>query len=185
MAQRRLPCPDLFASCPYDGKILEYYSDTFEAVLVVFHPFIKALSIRSVQFAPATYPDRSQIVSHCVPVSWVEVASKAGLPSIASVDIGLRTRIRGLKAEFSNEEFANKIERLIQSSAPNVSSTGSRTSNCQIPKQPRVIATSSHRINRFSGRPIGIVTFPFSARQSVISMLSRRPTDLKVSSAHR
>jgi len=94
---------------------LEYYSATFEAVLVVFHPFIKALSIRSEQFAPATYPDRSQIVSHCIPVSWAEVAPKAGLPSIASVDIGLRTRIRGLKAEFSNEEFANKIDRLIQS----------------------------------------------------------------------
>lgn len=49
------------------------------------------------------------------PISWAEVASKAELPSIAAVDIGLRTRILGLKEELSNREYADKIESLIGS----------------------------------------------------------------------
>ncbi len=56
MAERILPAPDLFATCPIHGKILENYSGIFEAVLVVLHPFIKAASIGSEQFVPATYP---------------------------------------------------------------------------------------------------------------------------------
>lgn len=87
MAERRLPSPDLFASCPYDGKILEYYSGTFEVVLVVLHPFVKAVSIGDEQFVPATYPRRSEILSHCLPVSWAEVGSKAGLPSLAITEV--------------------------------------------------------------------------------------------------
>jgi Protein of unknown function (DUF2711) len=115
MAERRLPSPDLFASCPCKSKILEYYSGTFEAVLVVLHPFIKAVSIGGERFVPATYPRRSEILSHRFRVSWTEVASKAGLPSLAAVDIGLRTRILGLKAELLNRVYANKIESLIGS----------------------------------------------------------------------
>jgi hypothetical protein len=37
----------------------EYQADTFEAVLIVFHPFFEAVSIRNEQFVPATYPDFS------------------------------------------------------------------------------------------------------------------------------
>jgi hypothetical protein len=51
-------------------------------------------------------------VSHCIPVSWEEIASKAGLPSLAAVDVGLRTMIGGLKPEFSNEEYSTNIELL-------------------------------------------------------------------------
>ena len=81
----------------------------------MLHPFIKAVSIGIEQFVPATYPVRPKIVSHCAPVSWAEVASKAGLPSIAAVDIGLRTMILGLKAESSNQEYADKIESMAAS----------------------------------------------------------------------
>jgi hypothetical protein len=115
MTERILPTPDVFATCPSDGKILEYYAGTFEAVYVVLHPFIKAVSISGDQFTPSTYPERSTIVDSCRPVSWAEVAAKAALPSIAAVDIGLRTMIGGLKAEFSNREYADKIESLAQS----------------------------------------------------------------------
>jgi hypothetical protein len=53
MAERILPTPDAFATCPTDGKILEYYADTFESVFVVLHPFIKTVSIGIEQFKPA------------------------------------------------------------------------------------------------------------------------------------
>ena len=42
-------------------------------------------------------------------------ASITELPSIAAVDIGLRTMIGGLKAEFSKKEYADKIKSLAQS----------------------------------------------------------------------
>jgi hypothetical protein len=115
MSERVLPTPDAFATCPNDGKILEYYAGVFEAVFVLLHPFIKAVSIEKDQFVWSTYPGRAKIVSHCVPVSWAEVASKAELPSIAAVDIGLRTGILGLKVEYSKQEYADKIESLAES----------------------------------------------------------------------
>ncbi len=115
MAERVLPSPDVFATCPNDGKILEYYADVFEAVFVLLHPFVQAVSIEKEQFCSTTYPERAKIVSHCVPVSWAEVASKTGVPSIAAVDIGLRTGILGLKAEYSSQEYANKIKSLTES----------------------------------------------------------------------
>ncbi len=93
MADRILPEPDAFATCPQDGKILEYYAGTFEAVYIQLHPFIKAVSINTGLFCPTTYPGRSTIMKHCNPVSWSEVASKVGLPSLAAVDVGLRTMI--------------------------------------------------------------------------------------------
>jgi Protein of unknown function (DUF2711) len=115
MTERILPAPDAFATCPLDGKILEYYARTFEAVYVQLHPFIKAVSISTEQFCPTTYPGRSTIVNSCVPVSWAEVVSKAGLPSLAAVDVGLRTMIGGLKQQFSNREYADRLESLVDS----------------------------------------------------------------------
>ncbi len=73
MAERLLPAPDAFATCPTDDKdsILEYYADTFEAVYVQLHPFIKAaLAIKTEEFYPGTYLVRSRIVTNCIPVSW-------------------------------------------------------------------------------------------------------------------
>ena len=115
LTERILPPPDRFATCPTDGKILEYYAGAFESVYVLLHPFIKAVTIGTEQFRPTTYPDRSLIVKNCAPVSWGEVALQTGLPSISAIDIGLRTVILGLRAELSNTEFADGIESLIDS----------------------------------------------------------------------
>jgi hypothetical protein len=115
MAKRILPKADAFATCPTEGRILEYYKGTFEAVYVLLHPFIKTVSIDKEQFKPSTYPSRASIVRNCVPVSWAEISNRAELPSIAAVDIGLRTRILGLKAELTNQQYAVRLEALAQS----------------------------------------------------------------------
>ncbi len=115
MTKRILPTPEVFATCPVDGKILEYYTGTFEVVYVLLHPFIRPVSIQKEQFRPETYPSRSSIVRNCVPVSWAEIAKRAGLPSLAAVDIGLRTMIRGLKTELENREYADRIGSLYES----------------------------------------------------------------------
>jgi len=99
-----------------DGRILEYYAGTFEAVYVLLHPFIDATRIGTEQFRPGTYPSRTCITKNCSAISWDDVAKQTGLPSIAAVDVGLRTSISGLKPEFSNQEYAAKIESLAESS---------------------------------------------------------------------
>jgi hypothetical protein len=112
MTTRTLPPPDIFASCPLDGKILEYYAGTFEAVFVSLNPFVQPISIDKAQFRPGIYPVRSSVVAHCKSVSWYEVMQIAKLPSLAAVDIGLRTGIGGLKADFRNDNYAAAIDAL-------------------------------------------------------------------------
>jgi hypothetical protein len=112
MTTRILPSPDIFASCPLDGNILEYYAGVFEAVYVSLNPFIKPISIDSAEFKPGTYPNRASIATNCDAVSWSEVAQLAQLPSIAAVDIGLRTGIGGLKDEFANRSYAAALDAL-------------------------------------------------------------------------
>jgi len=115
LTTRTLPSPDVFASCPLDGKILSYYAGAFEAVYVSLNPFIKPISIDRAEFRTGAWPNRSSIVTHCKPVSWAEVQQLTGLPSLAAVDIGLRTGIRGLKAELGNKQSAAAIEALSES----------------------------------------------------------------------
>src|ERR1700733_12860758 len=114
MTTRNLPFPDVYASCPLDGNILEYYAGTFEAVYVCLNPFIKPVSIDMAEFSPGIWPDHATIVASCKTVSWAEVAQLAKLPSLAAVDIGLRTKIRGLKKELENRDYAEAIEALIE-----------------------------------------------------------------------
>jgi hypothetical protein len=114
MTTRILPSPDLFASCPLDGEILQHYSGTFEAVYVSLNPFIKPITIDQEEFKPGTYPNRRDIVKNCEPVIWSDVAKLAELPSLEAVDIGLRTRIGGLKKELQNHSYAAAIDALIE-----------------------------------------------------------------------
>lgn len=113
--ERILPVPDAFATCPTEGKVLKYYESAFESAYVLLHPFIKPVSIGKEEFKPGTYPTRSSVVKNCEAVSWKKAAELAGLPSIASVDIGLRSMILGLRKELSNQEYAGKIESLVES----------------------------------------------------------------------
>lgn len=114
MTTRILPSPDVFASCPLEGKILEFYSGTFEAVYISLNPFIKPVSIDKAEFKPGTYPNRSRIVAECEPVSWSEVAGLAALPSLSAVDIALRTLIHGLRNDLENQSYASAIDALFE-----------------------------------------------------------------------
>jgi Protein of unknown function (DUF2711) len=112
MTTRILPPPDVFASCPLDGKILEFYAGTFDAVYISLNPFIKAVTLDKAIFQPGTYPAYESIVANCRPVLWSEVAKLAELPSLAAVDIGLRTGIGGLRKELQNNSYAKALEAL-------------------------------------------------------------------------
>lgn len=114
MTTRVLPPPDIFASCPLDGRILEFYRNTFEAVYVSLNPFILPITLDKDEFKPGTYPSRASIAAKCRPVSWTEVMRLTGLSSLAAVDIALRTRSGGLKQELRNEAYAAALDTLIE-----------------------------------------------------------------------
>lgn len=113
--ERVLRILDAFATCPHDGKVLKYYKSVFEAAYVLLHPFIKPVSVGKEQFRPETYPTRSNIIKNCNAVPWGDVVTKAGLPSMKAVDIGLRSMILGLRKDLCNEDYADRIRCLSDS----------------------------------------------------------------------
>lgn len=113
--ERVLPAPDLFATCPDDGKILDFYNGQFDAVYLLLHPFIKLTSLDKTRFCPESYPSKKEILAGSVPVNWTEVVKLASLSNIDEVDIGLRTGIGGLKTEVANKEYADAVDRLEES----------------------------------------------------------------------
>ena len=115
MADRTIPTPDKYATCPYDGNVLDYYAGTFDAVYVSLSPFIRPVSISPSLFNPDTYPDRGTITTSCEPVQWRDVVAKSNLSSLSALDVGLRTRISGLKSEFENQAYADELDKLTES----------------------------------------------------------------------
>ncbi len=47
MTKRVMPAPDRYASCPYEGSVLDYYRECFESAFVFLHPFVRPISIDS------------------------------------------------------------------------------------------------------------------------------------------
>jgi hypothetical protein len=114
MTTRVLPNPDVFASCPLDGKVLEHYAGTFDAVYVSFNPFIKPVSIDRADFQTGAWPTPETIVANCKPIPWSEVMRLADLPSLAAVDLGLRTQIHGLRKDLVKPDYAAAINSLLE-----------------------------------------------------------------------
>lgn len=109
-----MPAPDVYASCPSEGHVLGYYAGAFDAVYVSLSPFIKPISIPLERFSPKTYPERQELCGGCAPISWEAVRESSGLPSIAAVDVALRTQILGLRAEFANRDYADRLGLALQ-----------------------------------------------------------------------
>ncbi|WMW80917.1 DUF2711 family protein [Undibacterium cyanobacteriorum] len=117
MTERILPASDIYASCPREGVVLDYYAGVFDAVYVCFNPFIKPTQISTERFCPAMYPSQAELVNLCAPVPWAEVMKLAELPSIAAVDLALRTQIHGIRSERMWETYAHQLEALYDSGA--------------------------------------------------------------------
>lgn len=109
-----MPEPYLFASCPNEEIILDFYKGQFESVYVIFHPFIRPVSISKELFCPATYPDKTTLMANCKPVSWAEVMKLTDLKSASEIDLGLKTTIMAVREEFGNKAFEAEIERLYE-----------------------------------------------------------------------
>lgn len=114
-SERILPEPDRFAVCaPEDVPILSFYAGVFESVYVLFHPFIRQVSIDKERFSPDAYPTKAELLSHCQKVKWSEVLELCMLSRFAEIDIGLRTAIHGLKEEFADHRLEAEISSLYE-----------------------------------------------------------------------
>lgn len=96
-----IPKPDKFASCPYEGKILSYYCDHFEAVFIVLHPFLKPQSDKIKYFKSDSDVGNnclsdSQILEWCTPVTWAEFLKASQIDNLQNLDGALRNSIFGL-----------------------------------------------------------------------------------------
>lgn len=105
-----MPAPERYASCPYDGCILDYYAGHFDSVYVLLHPFLRPTRIPIDRFFPKTWPGKHEIVDGVDAVSWQELLSFAGFDSIAQIDVALRTSIGGLKQHAADEALANDLD---------------------------------------------------------------------------
>lgn len=115
MTERIIPEPDRYASCPVEGRVLEYYEGDFEAVFILLHPFIRPISIESSRFYPDSYPEKAELLVTCEKVPWSEVMLKGGFSSFAEIDVALRTRILGLKSEYEDKDLAARLDSTTES----------------------------------------------------------------------
>ena len=106
---RTPPPPDVYASCPQDGQILEYYSGVFDWVYIMLSPFIRPVTLSIEQFTSESYPTRREIQKGCQKVYWSEILRKAQLENISEIDVGLRTSIGGLRKEFEDDGLAKRL----------------------------------------------------------------------------
>ncbi|WLR57354.1 DUF2711 family protein [Mesobacillus subterraneus] len=112
---RVLPEPDRYAVCAReDESIKEFYKGVFEEVYIFFHPFIKPVSMDVARFYEDQIVNKSQLVQHCEKVSWNQFMHLSGLISYEEIDIGLRTRILGLKKEFQVKKLAKLIDSICE-----------------------------------------------------------------------
>ncbi|WP_395007239.1 DUF2711 family protein [Undibacterium sp.] len=114
MADRVLPQPEKFASCPYDEKILDFYEGQFDSVFVLLHPFFYPRKINIDRFCPEHWPTKLEIIETCERVSWKRIIELTELSSFAQIDVGLRTSIQGLNREIANEDYASRLIELTQ-----------------------------------------------------------------------
>ncbi|MGL1890845.1 MAG: DUF2711 domain-containing protein [Spirochaetaceae bacterium] len=114
MKKNIIPKPHIYASCPIDGKIVDYYSSNFESVYVLLHPFVKPVKINSDCFYPETWPDKFEIIKNCEPIPWSKILHLGNFNNISEIDIALRTSIHGIKKKFRSDILENKLDNLLE-----------------------------------------------------------------------
>ncbi|MDM0039671.1 DUF2711 family protein [Variovorax sp. J22G21] len=110
MNKRVSPDPDRYAVCPMDGPVLAFYEGEFEAAYVLLNPFLRPKSTTFEVTASAL--DGMSVDELCrafEAVRWSEVRDLCGFPSIASIDVALRTMIGGLGKEHADKELADVL----------------------------------------------------------------------------
>ncbi len=112
MKIRKSPEADKFASCPREGKILDFYKGTFDAAFIAFHQFFDRDSIDPKLFEGNRWPDNPEFRKHSSAISWREVLDMTEIASLAELDVGLRTSINALYRRYQNQNAKEKLREL-------------------------------------------------------------------------
>ena len=73
MKENNVLTPEIYASYPYDGKILEYYQGVFESVYIILHPFYRGITLNLDQENDEFWFDNDQLRNGCKIVLWKDV----------------------------------------------------------------------------------------------------------------
>ncbi len=111
---RRLPERHKYASCPYDGKILQYYKDQFESVFVMLHPFFNPKNIELEAFYDEKWPTKAEIVEGGEPVLWSRILTLTGFSRLSEIDIALRTNIGSLGKKEANPNNLDILDAITE-----------------------------------------------------------------------
>ncbi|CAB1214677.1 DUF2711 family protein [Acinetobacter bouvetii] len=104
--------PEIYASYPYDGKILEYYSGLFESVYILLHPFYTGVTLNLDTENFDNWPDDAVSRKGCEAVTWQQVIELTDFENISQIDIGLRALTRDLDLNEQNKKYASMIKKL-------------------------------------------------------------------------
>ncbi len=119
-----LPAFDIYASCPSDDLILDYYKNRFNSVFIAYHQCYKPDNIPMSKFEGDDFPTNAEIRSGCTAISWAEIISKVSLNTPSEMDVGLRTHIGGLKRQFENKAFSDAIRQFSKETSISIPDEG-------------------------------------------------------------
>jgi len=114
MKENNILTPEIYASSPYDGKILEYYQGVFESVYILLHPFYKAVTLELEHSNDDRWPEKNDFLKGCHSISWHEILNLAELDNISEIDVALRTMIGGIKQQYENKTWAKQVFELYE-----------------------------------------------------------------------
>lgn len=109
--------PPIYASSPYEGKILAYYGQYFSCVYVALHPFIKPNKILFSHFIADKWPSKSEILTDCEAITWKKIIDSIRFKDISQLDVALRTSIGGLSAVVAKPNDADVLIEFIEGSS--------------------------------------------------------------------
>lgn len=116
MKENNVLTPEIYASYPYDGKILEYYQGVFESVYIILHPFYKAVTLELERYNVETWPEKNEFIKGCYPIAWHEILNLSELENVSQIDVALRTMIGGIKQQYENKMWEKQVLDLYKQS---------------------------------------------------------------------
>ncbi|MDN5513291.1 DUF2711 family protein [Acinetobacter sp.] len=112
MKENNVLIPEIYASYPYDGKILEYYKGVFEAVYIILHPFYRGVTLNLNTESFEHWPNDEALRKGCEIITWKQVIELTDFENISQIDIGLRTLTRDLDLNHQNQIYASMFKKL-------------------------------------------------------------------------
>jgi hypothetical protein len=101
-----IPPPNI--TCPYDGPILEFYKNHYEAVYLILSPFIALKNSQDSPFKKnKSWPSKKVISETCKKISWSEIIQISEIENLKKLDKALREDIGAIK----NLESSNKLRK--------------------------------------------------------------------------